>query len=250
MARLPLIFIKCKAYRTVDEMLQLCVDFIDRQTIPKEHFCFILPFLFLTPFAQKFKDTGITLCAEKMLAISENSFPASIAGKMLKKAGAQSVLIGSLEERVVEKEKLSIHEKILKALESNLQPIVAIGETAQEHEEQLSKEVFSKQITESFSQLSAEQQNKLMLLYEAPWINSLVLENAYAAIPTTYSLIKEVLKEIIPSENEHPIATVYAIPSFSTEFFQSLQPFSPAGYYLGTFTELTSQMILPNHFLS
>ena len=154
-----------------------------------------LPYLFLKPF-EKFKAEKIQFCAEQMLDAAPNSFTASLAGSILKNAGAEFVLIGSARERQAPKPVFSVKEKIAKTFEAGLQPILAFGESFEELEQDHSKEVLQRQMEEAASALSQDQKEGIWLLYEAPWVKRQTLDAALGAAFALRAVFRESAQEI------------------------------------------------------
>lgn len=238
-------FLRSPAYTPENEMLDLCIRFFDSQTLPKQQFGLILPYPLLSPFVSKFQASGLQFCADEMLNAAPNSFTASIAGKMLKEAGATYALIGSREERMQNKEGFSAKDKILNALESGLVPLLAVGESWLELEDERSQEVLQAQISEALSGLPREQCAQVITLYEAPWSRRYPRDSLLAQLPSACERVSELLKSTLAAVDATP-RIVYSLPALSPEFFQALQPFSPAGYYLGSMNKEMAATVLPD----
>ena len=94
-----------------------------------------VPFTVIYPLAQEAKGKDLWIGAQNMNDASEGAFTGEIAGRMLKDAGAQFVLLGHSERRHVFNETDDfINRKVKRAVEVGLQPILCIGETKKEYE--------------------------------------------------------------------------------------------------------------------
>jgi triosephosphate isomerase len=89
---------------------------------------------------------------------------------MLKEAGAAFVLLGHSERRHVfgETDAL-IHRKVIRALQDDIQPILCIGETAQQRDGKRTEEVLKHQLLTALDAVPKEDALKLMIAYEPVW---------------------------------------------------------------------------------
>jgi len=84
--------------------------------------------------------------------------------------GASYVIIGHSERRELGEEDWMIHKKVETALASKkLNPILCIGETAQDRDEGLVEEVLSRQLEEALKGLSLGLGQILLVAYEPVW---------------------------------------------------------------------------------
>lgn len=159
-----------KMHKTARE----ATDFIE-QLAPKIEGC--LPQVFLavpfTSIAQAYqfaKDTNIIIGAQNMNDAREGAFTGEISGIMLKEAGASFVLLGHSERRHLFGESSSfIHQKVLRALKDDLQPILCVGETLEEHEAKKKEKVLREQISLGLKTVAKDDGCKIILAYEPVW---------------------------------------------------------------------------------
>jgi len=62
-----------------------------------------------------------------------------------------------------------INQKLLKTLEADLKPILCIGETLQEREDQQMQDILSRQIKGGLANLTEEQMGDVIIAYEPIW---------------------------------------------------------------------------------
>ncbi|MCC6127880.1 MAG: triose-phosphate isomerase [Chlamydiae bacterium] len=129
-----------------------------------------VPFTSIASAARFAKKTNIVIGAQNMNDASEGAFTGEIAGLMLAEAGAEFVLLGHSERRRFFGETNAlIHQKVIRALQDGLQPILCVGEELSEREEGRTKEVLKEQISECLKKIPLEEVKKVLLAYEPVW---------------------------------------------------------------------------------
>lgn len=129
-----------------------------------------VPFTLIEKLADLLKGTPIVIGAQNMNDASEGAFTGEIAGKMLKEAGAQFVILGHSERRRLFHETNSfINRKVRRAFKEKIRPILCIGESLQEHTEGHTKEILGAQLYECLEGCKANQIENLIVAYEPLW---------------------------------------------------------------------------------
>ncbi len=119
-------------------------------------------------------------CAQKipLLAIGAQNmhddpfgpYTGEISGEMLRDIGAEFVILGHSERRHYFNETNDfINRKIKHALVTNLVPILCIGETALERDNNQTLEVLTKQLSESLFEIESAHLEAMMIAYEPVW---------------------------------------------------------------------------------
>lgn len=127
-------------------------------------------FTALTSVAATIKDTPVKLAAQNCYPEETGAFTGEVSPLMLKDAGCEYVIIGHSERRqLLEETDTFINQKMIKALETGLKPILCIGETLQERETDQMLEVLSTQIKGGLANLSASHMADVVIAYEPVW---------------------------------------------------------------------------------
>jgi triosephosphate isomerase (TIM) len=161
-----------KMYKTIQE----AVGFVETLTplIKKSQAGVYLavPFTAIHPTSQRVKElkSPIKIGAQNMSDATEGAFTGEVAAKMLTDAGAEFVIVGHSERRHLFNESDAfVNRKIKRALASNLQSIVCIGETLEQRESGKMEEVVKNQLLQTLKGLSKEDFSKIILAYEPVW---------------------------------------------------------------------------------
>lgn len=127
-------------------------------------------FTSLTSVAETIKNTSIKLAAQNCYPEETGAFTGEVSPLMLKDAGCEYVIIGHSERRqLLDESDMFINQKMIKALEAGLKPILCIGETLQERETDQMLEVLTTQIKGGLANLSATHMAEVVIAYEPVW---------------------------------------------------------------------------------
>lgn len=132
---------------------------------------FIAPsFNALYSVGQAIKGTKLKLAAQNMYFRDQGAFTGEVAVDSLLDAGCEYVLLGHSERRrIFMEDDAQINQKVKKALEKGLKPVLCIGETAKERMQGKMKEVNESQLEKSLADITAEQMKKMVIAYEPVW---------------------------------------------------------------------------------
>ncbi|MCX7910355.1 MAG: triose-phosphate isomerase [Endomicrobia bacterium] len=171
--RKQLIAANWKMYKTILETK----DFIDKfliliksVNINNREIVLCPPFTSLYVASEMLKNTNIKLGAQNMYIEEKGAFTGEISPVMIKELNCEYVILGHSERRKYFNETDEfINKKMLIALKYGLIPIVCIGETLQEREENKTFEVLKYQVENSLANLTHEQAAKIVIAYEPVW---------------------------------------------------------------------------------
>lgn len=199
-----------KMYHTIDTSL----DFL-KKLIPlvSEAVCKVflaVPFTSIGPMAEEAENTNVVIGAQNMHSAAEGAFTGEIAGRMLKEAGAQFVIVGHSERRrLFHEDNAFINAKVKRALTDGLQPILCIGETAEEHEEGKAAEVLKTQLTECLKDISPEKLGSMLIAYEPVWAIGTDQPATPESAQERHHLCREIIAEIGSKEAADKMCILY-----------------------------------------
>jgi triosephosphate isomerase len=132
---------------------------------------FIAPsFNALYSVGEAIKGTKLKLAAQNMYFRDSGAFTGEIAPDSLLDAGCEYVLLGHSERRRIFNENDAyINQKVKKALEKGLKPVLCIGETAKERAEGKMAAVNTSQLAGSLADVTADQMKNVVIAYEPVW---------------------------------------------------------------------------------
>ncbi len=171
MSRTPLIAGNWKMYKTGPEAVEtamelekLCSDVTDVDVM-------IAPtYLSLPLVSTALRDSGIKVGAQNLYFENQGAFTGEVSAEMIKAAGAEYVIIGHSERRQYFSETdLSVNKKIRAAIGSDLTPVLCIGETETDRDEEKTFSILDKQVSNGLKGLSFDEFGNLVLAYEPVW---------------------------------------------------------------------------------
>lgn len=128
------------------------------------------PFTALGVAKQSLESSSIKLGAQNCYMGSEGAFTGEISPNMLLDIGCEYVILGHSERRTLfgETDDL-VARKISAAQRVGLIPIVCVGETEEQRENDQTESVLSRQIDQSLAGITIANEAKLVVAYEPIW---------------------------------------------------------------------------------
>ena len=115
-------------------------------------------------------DPRMIVAAQNCHFKENGAFTGEISIPMLKEYGIDWVIIGHSERRAYDNEtNKKCHDKIEALLANHMVPVYCVGETLDEFEKGLTKEVVSRQVKEGLADFTAEDVKELVIAYEPVW---------------------------------------------------------------------------------
>ena len=135
--------------------------------------------------------------AQNVSEFSEGAYTGEVAATVLKEIGAHFVIIGHSERRThFQETDDAIHQKIARALESGLLPIVCVGETKKERDHGRTQEVLADQLEGAFKPFSNKPPKDIVIAYEPVW----AIGTGESATPEEAQKIHESIRNFIKME--------------------------------------------------
>jgi len=128
------------------------------------------PYVLISEVAGILRDTNIAVGAQNMHFEDKGAFTGEISADMLKDLNVKYVILGHSERRQIfhETDEM-VNKKVLKAIEKGLLPIVCVGETLDEREEDITIEKITNQVEVAMRDVAAEDAKDLTIAYEPIW---------------------------------------------------------------------------------
>lgn len=169
--RIPFIAGNWKMFKTKKEALAFAESFksLYHDTDIKAAIC--APFTQLECLVEAFAGTGIGVGAQNVHFADEGAYTGEVSLAMLKEIGVDYCIIGHSERREYFGETdETVNLKLKKLLsESEITPILCVGENLAQREGGKEKEIVEAQIKADLQGLSAEDAAKLVIAYEPIW---------------------------------------------------------------------------------
>ena len=217
-----------KPYASLEETQKAIEDLEVKPTIASHKYYLALPMQYLSQLSKQNTSDHLIYGAASMASIAPGSFTAPIAGKMLKQLGAQFVLIGTAYSRQLsDRDPETIRQKILKAIDAGLVPILCIGETIKDFENGRAEEVLRQQLSESVRDFTEREWKVLQIIYEAPWINATSSMPAWDILNQAYRKCRNLVQEICGVK----LPVLCGVPDDITDLVAFVEGVQAEGYF-------------------
>ena len=129
-----------------------------------------VPYTAIQTVAKCVRGSNIKVGAENVAWADKGAFTGEISAEMLKEAGAEYVIIGHSERRQMFGETdETVCARTTQAIKNGLKPIVCVGETLSERENNQTESVVKRQTEGAFKGLSAADLADTVIAYEPVW---------------------------------------------------------------------------------
>lgn len=113
---------------------------------------------------------NLRIGGQNMHAKECGAYTGEISPIMLKSTGVEYVILGHSERRQYFNEtNETVNEKVLAALANDLRPIICVGESLDERENNKTHEVLNNQVTKAFVNVDSSQIDNIIIAYEPIW---------------------------------------------------------------------------------
>ena len=169
--RIPFIAGNWKMYKTTKEAIEFAEELkkLYGNTDIKAAIC--APYTQLAALVQAFAGSGIGVGAQNVHFEEEGAFTGEVSLSMLKEIGVAYCIVGHSERRQYFGETdETVNLKLKKILaDSDITPILCVGEDLSQRDAACEKEVVSGQIEKAFAGISAADAAKVVVAYEPVW---------------------------------------------------------------------------------
>ncbi len=197
-----------KGIKETEKFLKELKDEIEEEIFEKIDIAVFPPFTSLYVASILLKDSKIYLGAQNVFYEKEGAYTGEISPKMLKEIGIKYVIVGHSERRkIIGENDEMIAKKLKAAIEEEIVPILCVGETIEEREKNIHKEIVEKQIQEGLKFLKEE--DEFIIAYEPVW----AIGTGKTATPEIagemQGFIRERIKEIFGKEKGEKTRILY-----------------------------------------
>ena len=197
----PIVAANWKMNFTIDESLNLIDEIIKRSPSVEAKIIFFPNYISLQSVKQKLVDTAYMVGSQNVHHNESGAFTGEVSASMLSILDLDYVIIGHSERRQYFNEgDDQVNQKIKRALDVNIKPVVCIGETIDERKSGKTTEVLNRQLNKAFEEVDVLSANKIIVAYEPVWAIGTGVSADENQVLEAHALIKQTLVSIF-SEN-------------------------------------------------
>lgn len=128
------------------------------------------PFTSIEVAAKSAEGSYLQVGAQNMSEYPHGAYTGEISSAMVKECGATFVLVGHSERRAIfHEDHATIHRKVKWAIKEELLPILCIGETREQRDKEMTREVLAEQLGRALDGFSGGDLGNLAVAYEPVW---------------------------------------------------------------------------------
>ncbi len=211
MNRKPLIAGNWKMNKTAPEAVDTARKLIELTQDATDVEVMVAPTLLSLPaVAKTIQGSSLKLGAQNLYHESQGAFTGEVSADMVKAAGAEYVLIGHSERRQLFNETdASISLKIKAAVQAGLKPVLCIGETENERDEEKTFLVLDKQVRSGVESSRSHELQHLVLAYEPVWAIGTGKTATVEMVDEVHTFLRNLLADLLSKELADKIRILY-----------------------------------------
>ncbi len=200
--RKPIIAGNWKLNLTITESRHLAQQLVNQLADVTDRDIVIAPvFTALTSVAEVIEKSPIQLAGQNCYPQITGAFTGEVSPKLLRDSGCHHVILGHSERRqLLGETDHFINQKLLKALEEGLKPILCIGETLEQREAEEMLEVLSRQVKGGLANLTGPLMADVIIAYEPIWAIGTGKTATAEQAQQAHSFIRELVQELFSPE--------------------------------------------------
>jgi triose-phosphate isomerase len=202
--RKPVIIGNWKMNKDLDEAKKLVKEIVSEKLDNNVEKVVCVPFVYVTEVRKLLEGTDVGLGAQNMFFETKGAFTGEISPVMLKSCGVSYVILGHSERRTIFNETDEIiNKKVKSALQYKLIPILCCGETLEERNLGIEKDIVEKQIRNTLDDISVNDIEKVIIAYEPIWAIGTGLTASSDDAENMIKFIREILYDIYGNLSEN-----------------------------------------------
>ena len=143
----------------------------------------------------KFIDNNLNTVSQDVSKEKNGAFTGDVSANQLKNIGISYSIVGHSERRQYYNDDVLINSKLIRLLEEEISPILCIGESKEERENNTYIEKLEKQIDTAFENIKKEFLLKIIIAYEPIWSIGTGLVPKNDEIEDVIRKVKDYIKE-------------------------------------------------------
>lgn len=152
------------------------------------------PYTALPVVSELLRGSKIGVGAQNLFWEDEGAFTGEISARMIRSTGARYVIVGHSERRrYFNEDENVINKKVKLALQNRLKVIHCIGETLEEREQNLTKDIVGNQVEWDLKGLTSADLKNVIIAYEPVW----AIGTGKTATPEQAQEVHEFIRDIL-----------------------------------------------------
>lgn len=159
-----------KMNKLYDEAIALVDGILNYNAHPNVEKLIFPPYLYLNELRRHIDNQSLSIGAQNCYYENNGAFTGEVSADMLNKIGMDYCIIGHSERRTIfGEDDVLINNKVKSCFDNNIKPVLCIGETLKEREDELTFNVIEKQLKLGLKDIPLEKLSELVIAYEPVW---------------------------------------------------------------------------------
>ncbi|WP_242698720.1 triose-phosphate isomerase [Alteromonas sp. 5E99-2] len=195
-----------------------CRQYVNELTTALSLHCFNSVDVVVCPPAcliQSFGSIDFLLAGQDVSDCNDGAYTGDISAAMLAEIGCEYVLVGHSERREMHGEtNQQVAQKVLRAIEQGIKPIVCVGEPLLMKEAKAEQDYIAEQLAPVLSAVNCEQLEQVVFAYEPIW----AIGTGKSASPEQAQCIHKFIRDVISRKSESAAEKVRILYGGSVNF--------------------------------
>ncbi len=166
--------------------------------------------IYLTELLALSKSSNLLIGSQDVSSHNNGAFTGEISAEMLKSISVDFSIIGHSERRSYHNESNEmINTKLKKLIEQGIRPIVCIGETLEQREANVTKQVIIEQLKGCFIDIDLSNNHDIVIAYEPVWAIGTGKTASPEQAEEVHSIIRNWIKDSYSMETAEQIHILY-----------------------------------------
>lgn len=156
------------------------------------------PFVYFADAQRLLRGSDIKLGAQSLCAEESGAFTGEIGATMLQDFDCEYVLVGHSERRALyQEDDALVARKFMAAIKNGLTPVLCVGETLEEREQGITRDVIRRQINAVLDAAGIDAFTQVVVAYEPVW----AIGTGKTASPEQAQEVHREIRDILAAEN-------------------------------------------------
>jgi len=211
MKRIPLIAGNWKMHLTIGEAVALAQEVAKSSQGLKDREVMIAPAATaIAAVSKAVAGSPVVVGGQNVAWEQQGAYTGEISPLMLKDAGATMAIVGHSERRhIFGEDNTMVNQRMTGALASGIMPVLCVGETLDEREEELTLKVLEVQVCEGLEGITSEQAGQVVVAYEPVWAIGTGKTASKEQAQDVHRFIRDVLGDLYEKKLAEQIRILY-----------------------------------------
>ncbi len=169
-----------------------------------------VPYIHLAAVTKVLASSGAVVSAQDCSEHQKGAYTGEVSATQIKSTGAGAVIVGHSERRAYHHESEEvINQKIRRALDEDLTPILCVGELLSDRKNQRQESVVSEQLKGGLAGFDAAALQKMVIAYEPVWAIGTGETASPEQAQEMHAFIRKYLGEYYDAETAREVSILY-----------------------------------------